>query len=95
MIILQYEAFFFMLVFIAQGFVRMFSVGYLIQCCLKVPSAFRQMFSKPSRLPSLFYNKENFQLGAFLGSFVSIYKVHFTLHVLSLLFLSSFFHLCF
>ncbi|KAG8008611.1 hypothetical protein GBF38_019849 [Nibea albiflora] len=58
----------------SQGFVRMFSVGYLIQCCLKVPSAFRQMFSKPSRLPSLFYNKENFQLGAFLGSFVSIYK---------------------
>lgn len=53
----------------------MFSVGYLIQCCLKVPSAFRQMFSKPSRIPSLFYNKENFQLGAFLGSFVSIYKV--------------------
>uniref|UniRef100_H3CX75 Transmembrane protein 135 n=1 Tax=Tetraodon nigroviridis TaxID=99883 RepID=H3CX75_TETNG len=58
-----------------KGFVRMFSVGYLIQCCLKVPSAFRQMFSKPSRIPSLFYNKENFQLGAFLGSFVSIYKV--------------------
>uniref|UniRef100_A0A7N8X1I1 Transmembrane protein 135 n=1 Tax=Mastacembelus armatus TaxID=205130 RepID=A0A7N8X1I1_9TELE len=57
-----------------KGFVRMFSVGYLIQCCLKVPSAFRQMFSKPSRLPSLLYNKENFQLGAFLGSFVSIYK---------------------
>ncbi|KAJ0061555.1 hypothetical protein NL108_005683, partial [Boleophthalmus pectinirostris] len=57
-----------------QGFIRMFSVGYLIQCCLKVPSAFRQLFSKPSRLPSLFYNKENFQLGAFLGSFVSIYK---------------------
>ncbi|XP_041864552.1 transmembrane protein 135 [Melanotaenia boesemani] len=57
-----------------KGFVRMFSVGYLIQCCLKVPSAFRQIFSKPSRLPSVFYNKENFQLGAFLGSFVSIYK---------------------
>lgn len=56
----------------------MFSIGYLIQCCLKVPSAFRQMFSKPSRIPSLFYNKENFQLGAFLGSFVSIYKVRFT-----------------
>ncbi|XP_051902826.1 transmembrane protein 135 [Hippocampus zosterae] len=57
-----------------KGFVRMFSVGYLIQCCLKVPSAFRYLFSKPSRLPSLFYNKDNFQLGAFLGSFVSIYK---------------------
>nr|XP_057943037.1 transmembrane protein 135 [Doryrhamphus excisus] len=57
-----------------KGFVRMFSIGYLIQCCLKVPSAFRQLFSKPSRLPSLFYNKDNFQLGAFLGSFVSIYK---------------------
>ncbi|XP_061558307.1 transmembrane protein 135 [Phycodurus eques] len=57
-----------------KGFVRMFSVGYLIQCCLKVPSAFRYVFSKPSRLPSLFYNKDNFQLGAFLGSFVSIYK---------------------
>lgn len=57
-----------------KGFVRMFSVGYLIQCCLKVPSAFRHMFTKPSRLPSLFYNKDNFQLGAFLGSFVSIYK---------------------
>ncbi|XP_054610962.1 transmembrane protein 135 isoform X2 [Dunckerocampus dactyliophorus] len=57
-----------------KGFVRMFSIGYLIQCCLKVPSAFRQVFSKPSRLPALFYNKDNFQLGAFLGSFVSIYK---------------------
>ncbi|KAJ3589460.1 hypothetical protein NHX12_010305 [Muraenolepis orangiensis] len=57
-----------------SGFVRMFSVGYLIQCCLKVPAAFRQMFSRPSRLLSLLYNKDNFQLGAFLGSFVSIYK---------------------
>uniref|UniRef100_A0A3B3CBX9 Transmembrane protein 135 n=1 Tax=Oryzias melastigma TaxID=30732 RepID=A0A3B3CBX9_ORYME len=57
-----------------KGFVRMFSIGYLIQCCIKVPSAFRQIFSKPSRLPSIFYNKDNFQLGAFLGSFVSIYK---------------------
>uniref|UniRef100_A0A8B9HST4 Transmembrane protein 135 n=1 Tax=Astyanax mexicanus TaxID=7994 RepID=A0A8B9HST4_ASTMX len=57
-----------------KGFIRMFSVGYLIQCCLKVPSTFRQVFTKPSRLLSLLYNKENFQLGAFLGSFVSIYK---------------------
>lgn len=79
-----------------QGFVRMFSVGYLIQCCLKVPSAFRQMFSKPSRLPSVFYNKENFQLGAFLGSFVSIYKVHFTvlffIFPMTKFFLSSLFY---
>ncbi|XP_043927246.1 transmembrane protein 135 [Protopterus annectens] len=57
-----------------KGFVRMFSVGYLIQCCLRMPSAFRHLFTKPTRLLSLFYNKENFQLGAFLGSFVSIYK---------------------
>ncbi|XP_048851249.1 transmembrane protein 135 isoform X2 [Brienomyrus brachyistius] len=57
-----------------KGFVRMFSVGYLIQCCLRVPSAFRHAFTRPSRLLSLLYNKENFQLGAFLGSFVSIYK---------------------
>ncbi|XP_035290873.1 transmembrane protein 135-like isoform X2 [Anguilla rostrata] len=57
-----------------KGFIRMFSVGYLIQCCLKVPSTFRQAFTKPSRLLSLLYHKENFQLGAFLGSFVSIYK---------------------
>ncbi|KAH0513901.1 Transmembrane protein 135 [Microtus ochrogaster] len=57
-----------------KGFIRMFSVGYLIQCCLRVPSAFRHLFTEPSRLLSLFYNKENFQLGAFLGSFVSIYK---------------------
>jgi len=62
-------------VFFLKGFIRMFSVGYLIQCCLKVPSAFRQAFTKPSRLLWLLYNKENFQLGAFLGSFVSIYKV--------------------
>ncbi|XP_076876217.1 transmembrane protein 135 [Brachyhypopomus gauderio] len=57
-----------------KGFIRMFSVGYLIQCCLKVPSTFRQVFTRPSRILSLLYNKENFQLGAFLGSFVSIYK---------------------
>ncbi|MBN3304016.1 TM135 protein, partial [Amia calva] len=57
-----------------KGFIRMFSVGYLIQCCLRIPSAFRHLFTKPSRLLSLLYNKENFQLGAFLGSFVSIYK---------------------
>nr|XP_028581854.1 transmembrane protein 135 isoform X2 [Podarcis muralis] len=57
-----------------SGFIRMFSVGYLIQCCLRIPSAFRHLFTKPSRLLSLLYNKENFQLGAFLGSFVSIYK---------------------
>ncbi|XP_008570743.1 PREDICTED: transmembrane protein 135 isoform X2 [Galeopterus variegatus] len=57
-----------------KGFIRMFSVGYLIQCCLRIPSAFRHLFTQPSRLLSLFYNKENFQLGAFLGSFVTIYK---------------------
>lgn len=58
----------------AKGFVKMFSIGYLIQCCLKMPSAVRQVFTKPSRLLSLLYKKENFQLGAFLGFFVSIYK---------------------
>uniref|UniRef100_A0AAY4A766 Transmembrane protein 135 n=1 Tax=Denticeps clupeoides TaxID=299321 RepID=A0AAY4A766_9TELE len=47
-----------------KGFIRMFSVGYLIQCCLKVPSTFRHVFTKPSRLLSLLYNKENFQLGS-------------------------------
>ncbi|XP_064890675.1 transmembrane protein 135 isoform X2 [Columba livia] len=57
-----------------KGFVRMFSIGYLIQCCLRIPSTFRHLSTEPSRLLSLFYNKENFQLGAFLGSFVSIYK---------------------
>uniref|UniRef100_UPI00398F6177 transmembrane protein 135 isoform X2 n=1 Tax=Pristiophorus japonicus TaxID=55135 RepID=UPI00398F6177 len=57
-----------------KGFIRMFSVGYLIQCCLRIPSALRHLFTKPSRLLSALYNKENFQLGAFLGSFVSIYK---------------------
>lgn len=57
-----------------KGFIRMFGVGYLIQCCLRIPSAFRHLFTKPSRLLSALYNKENFQLGAFLGSFVSIYK---------------------
>ncbi|XP_040400229.1 transmembrane protein 135 isoform X1 [Cygnus olor] len=57
-----------------KGFIRMFSIGYLIQCCLRIPSTFRHLFTEPSRLLSLFYNKENFQLGAFLGSFVSIYK---------------------
>ncbi|KFW84624.1 Transmembrane protein 135 [Manacus vitellinus] len=57
-----------------KGFIRMFSIGYLIQCCLRIPSTFRHLFTQPSRLFSLFYNKENFQLGAFLGSFVSIYK---------------------
>ncbi|KAM6986288.1 transmembrane protein 135 [Aplochiton taeniatus] len=62
------------LAYCVKGFVRMFSVGYLIQCCLKIPYACRQVFTKPSLLPSLFYNRENFQLGAFLGSFVSIYK---------------------
>lgn len=74
-----------MKLFSSQGFIRMFSIGYLIQCCLKVPSAFRQMFSKPSCLPSVFYNKENFQLGAFLGSFVSIYKVCSALELNSLM----------
>ncbi|GAB5577327.1 transmembrane protein 135 isoform X1 [Prionailurus iriomotensis] len=62
------------LIALKRGFIRMFSVGYLIQCCLRIPSAFRHLFTQPSRLFSLFYNKENFQLGAFLGSFVSIYK---------------------
>ncbi|XP_039600106.1 transmembrane protein 135 isoform X2 [Polypterus senegalus] len=57
-----------------KGFIRMFSIGYLIQCCLRIPSTFRHLFTKPSRLLSLLYNKENIQLGAFLGSFVSIYK---------------------
>ncbi|NWI26659.1 TM135 protein, partial [Sula dactylatra] len=57
-----------------KGFIRMFSIGYLIQCCLRIPSTFRHLFTEPSRLLSLFYNKENFRLGAFLGSFVSIYK---------------------
>ncbi|CAH2225566.1 transmembrane 135 isoform X1 [Pelobates cultripes] len=57
-----------------KGFIRMFSVGYLIQCCLRIPSIIRYMFTKPSQMLSLFYNKESLQLGAFLGSFVSIYK---------------------
>uniref|UniRef100_S4RQV3 Transmembrane protein 135 n=1 Tax=Petromyzon marinus TaxID=7757 RepID=S4RQV3_PETMA len=57
-----------------KAFVRMFSVGYLIQCCLRVPAAIRHLFTRPSRVLPTLVHRENFRLGAFLGSFVSLYK---------------------
>ncbi|CAN0228726.1 unnamed protein product [Lampetra planeri] len=57
-----------------KAFVRMFSVGYLIQCCLRVPAAIRHLFTRPSRVLPTLVHRENLRLGAFLGSFVSLYK---------------------
>uniref|UniRef100_UPI00358DE174 transmembrane protein 135 isoform X1 n=1 Tax=Myxine glutinosa TaxID=7769 RepID=UPI00358DE174 len=54
-------------------FVRMFGVGYIIQCGLRIPSAMRH-FARPSRLASTLVHPENLRLGAFLGSFAFLYK---------------------
>lgn len=50
--------------------VKAFSIGYLIEA---VPGIFKSLF-QPMKIPQILVRKNNFKLGLFLGSFVSIFQ---------------------
>ncbi|XP_078700090.1 transmembrane protein 135-like isoform X1 [Branchiostoma floridae x Branchiostoma belcheri] len=57
-----------------KGFGRMFGIGYAAQAALRVLSSLQTIIKSPSRLLSCIFNKNNINLGAFLGGFVGIFK---------------------
>ena len=58
-----------------QGFGKMFGAGYCIQAAVKCIGALSSVFRKPGNLLNALKHKDNFRLGAFLGSFSAIFRV--------------------
>ncbi|KAJ9594711.1 hypothetical protein L9F63_013985 [Diploptera punctata] len=57
------------------GFVKLFSLGYGLQLCLRVLMQMRRLIRKPSLFPKLLIHRNAIQLGAFLGGFSGIFKL--------------------
>ena len=64
----------------------MFGIGYAINAVIKLLSSLPVVLKKPSALLNALKHRDNVKLGAFLGSFVGIFKV-FNLDLCTLTFL--------
>ena len=53
----------------------MFGIGFGVQAVLKLLRALSKLLSQPSALLQALKHSDNFKLGAFLGSYVAIFKV--------------------
>ena len=61
----------------------MFGAGYVIQAVIKLVSSLGRVLKQPKTVIQALFNKNNTQLGAFLGLFVGTYKVGMTLRKLA------------
>ncbi|XP_077977635.1 transmembrane protein 135-like [Glandiceps talaboti] len=60
--------------YVLRGFVRNFVMGYGIQGAFKFVGALTVMFKKPHMLYGAIIDRENFQLGTFLGLFNALFR---------------------
>ena len=58
-----------------QSCVKMFGAGYVIQALIKLVSSVGRVLKQPKTVIHALFNRNNTQLGAFLGLFVGTYKV--------------------
>nr|CAD7441978.1 unnamed protein product [Timema bartmani] len=59
-----------------QGAVKLFSLGYGLQACLRVLLQLKRVVRRPNLLPSLLVHKNALKLGAFLGGLSGIFRVN-------------------
>ncbi|XP_045196902.2 transmembrane protein 135-like isoform X2 [Mercenaria mercenaria] len=60
--------------YVLEGSLRMFGIGYAVQGAIKVVSSLSRVFKQPKSVIKALVHKNNLQLGAFLASFVGIYR---------------------
>ena len=58
-----------------QSCIKMFGAGYVIQALIKLVSLVGRVLKQPKAVIHALFNRNNTQLGAFLGLFVGTYKV--------------------
>lgn len=61
--------------YVSQGFLKSFGLGYLINGSIRLASSLGRIFSKPSLLLHSLFNKDNFYLGAFIGSYSALFRL--------------------
>ncbi|XP_060597965.1 transmembrane protein 135-like isoform X2 [Ruditapes philippinarum] len=61
--------------YVLEGSVKMFGIGYALQGAVKLVSSISRVFKQPKSVIKSLVHINNFQLGAFLASFVGIYRV--------------------
>ena len=60
----------------------MFGIGYGLQAVVKLISSISQVFKQPKSMIKALVHTHNFQLGAFLASFVGLYRVGIYCYIL-------------
>ncbi|KAK3608392.1 hypothetical protein CHS0354_035389 [Potamilus streckersoni] len=60
--------------YILQGGIRMFAIGYGIQCAIKLFGSLGRTFKNPRIFLKSLFQRDNLRLGAFLGCFVAIFR---------------------
>ncbi|XP_046374302.2 transmembrane protein 135-like isoform X2 [Haliotis rufescens] len=61
--------------YVLKGCYRLFGMGYLIQAGVKLLSSLTRLHKQPRLLFDALFNKDNFRLGAFLGSFSGLFRL--------------------
>ncbi|XP_046583292.1 transmembrane protein 135-like [Haliotis rubra] len=61
--------------YVLKGCYRLFGMGYAIQAGVKLLSALTRLHKQPRLLFDALFNKDNFRLGAFLGSFSALFRL--------------------
>ena len=56
---------------------KMFGAGYLIQAAIKLVSSMGNVMKQPKSVIQALFNWNNTKLGAFLASFVGLYRVSY------------------
>ena len=72
---LALELFIKLIIFILQGFIQRFIVGFFIQATVKCFGSLGKLVKNPKFLFKILKNPVNKQLGLFLGSYVLIFRV--------------------
>ncbi|XP_063244039.1 transmembrane protein 135-like isoform X2 [Bacillus rossius redtenbacheri] len=61
--------------YVLQGTVKLFSLGYGLQACLRLLLQMRRVVRRPSILPRLLFHKNALKLGAFLGGLSGTFRL--------------------
>lgn len=67
--------------YLFQGCLRMFGIGYSIQAVIKIISSIRYIIKHPKSVISSLTHTNNIEFGAFLASLVGLYRVSRFLHI--------------
>lgn len=63
------------LYYVLSGGVKLFGIGLIVQVLLKMLFQLKKVFSSPSKIWKLIFNKDTMKIGTFLGGYAFLYRV--------------------